>query len=901
MLEHSSIVNYIHAHQNFWNLKSDDTVLQFANYTFDASVMEIFATLAVGARVAVVPKESMLTDLEGSINKMNVTSALLMTTIASYINPVKVPCMKRLMVGGEMVTTAVRNSWAPHVELSNVYGPTESTVICLANPKINTETSCSIVGKPIGNTKIYILDAELRSVPVGVVGELCLSGPQLARGYLNRPELTESTFVVNSNIADRIYRTGDLARFSADGSIELIGRKDNQIKLHGLRIELGEVEHALNEHSQIGRACAIPLVTDTSTNHKALVAFLTFSGLESGSSEVTLLSDKNAEVAAIYIEEIKEIAKEKLPTYMIPSVWIPLNKMPLNSGEKIDRKKLAALFETLDTITISELGASHGATIIQPTTETEKTIQKIWSEVLKIPQESISMDHSFRHLGGDSILAIQVSSLCRKNQIQIPVQNMLQQQNISQLAELVQSEAQEWYKPVECSEGTVVLSPNHHTLLELKQDNINHFNISWLFKMRNAIGVDSLTTALRKLIEHHDVLRARFSCADDEWQMRILPADEVLFKVHHAFVNSVEEIKTHVHQLQRSLDIISGPLFQFSLYNTSDGQQLIFMTVHHFLLDLLSWRIIWEDLEQLLQGQECGYKSLSFMQWSQVLYDHAQTLDLTSWPVQPKPEPICTDPELLAGNTMATVRSLLFKLDAYFTKLANRHCNPSVGVEILDLLIASLAHSYCSVFGRKSLTVQLEFHGRQFGDNRIDISRTVGWFTNVYPVVVSVGEYDSVLDTLRQTVSQVAQIRGNEATYGLLRYLNEQTAPAFENDPLQVFLGYYPQSLNRDGPDSLLQTIPSDSEYSFDLEALPLEWKRPQIVGEQLEASIKYSANIFSESLVQNWLDSWEESLIEAVISISNERNYAVEDGPPRYISPHESDVVSLPGKSGKV
>ncbi|KAK9762861.1 hypothetical protein K7432_010984 [Basidiobolus ranarum] len=900
MLEHSAVVNYMKAYKEMWDISSDDVVLQFANYTFDASVHEVFGTLVSGARLGLASKDNLLTNLEQIITSMNVSCCLLMTTIASYLNPLSVPCVKRLMVGGEMVTTAVRNSWAPHVELSNVYGPTEGTVICLKN-SLTVEASCSIVGKPVGGNKIYILGSDLKPSPVGVVGELCISGPQLARGYLNRPDLTSAAFVAHPFIeGERLYLSGDLARFSADGSVEIIGRKDNQIKLHGLRIELGEVENTLNDHFKIGRACALPLVTDSKTNHKALVAFLTFSDLTENDSEVAILNGENAELAGEYINEIKELSKKNLPTYMIPSIWIPLNRMPLNTSEKVDRKFLAAFFERSDISSLSEFGLSNNAPIVQPRTENEKLIQKIWSEVLKIPQENISVDHSFRQLGGDSILAIQVSSMCRKHHIQIPVQTMLQQQNISQLADEVRLNTPEWFKPDETVEGPVILSPLQHMYFDLKQDSFNHFNMSWLFKTREYIEVDTLASAVRSLVDQHDILRARFSCTDDKWQLRVLPPAEVSFEIQSTNVSTAEELKTHIHQLQRSMNLTAGPLFQFSLYQIPNGQQLIFMSIHHYIIDLLSWRIIWEDLESLLDGHECGYKSVSYMQWSKVLYEHAQTLDMNAWPTQPKSEPVCSDVNLLAQNTMGSVRSLDFKLDAYFTKLANRYCNQSVGIDILDLLLASLAYSFCSVFERSSISIQLEFHGRQFSDNRVDISRTVGWFTNLYPVVIAVGEDDGIVDIIRQTVAQIQQIRGNEASYGLLGYLNEKTAPTFEKDPLQIFLGYYPHSLNRDSSDSLLQTIPSDSEYNVDLQAIPSTWKRHQVfscvsqlVGEQLEASIKYSGVIFTESIVQNWLELWEESLIQAITHISNEATHASEDRPALYAPVRQNSIIS--------
>ncbi|KAK9760896.1 hypothetical protein K7432_014633 [Basidiobolus ranarum] len=640
------------------------------------------------------------------------------------------------------------------------------------------------------------------------------------------------------------------------------------------------------------------------TKHKVLVAFVTFNDFSYEGHEVKVLSDGNAKSAAIYIEEARNLAKNKLPSHMVPNVWIPLTQMPSNSNDKIDKRFLAILFEQLDSQLLRELERSDNSDIVQPQNQEEVLIQEIWAEVLNVPQKSIGSNHSFRGLGGDSILAIQVSSICRRHNLLLSVHNMLQNHTISQLAELARINSAQQLGTDERVEGSIPLSPNQHMFLKFEQDNINHFNQSWLLTVQEPISLDILNSSIQTLVENHDILRSRFSCTDNQWSLRVLSPKEMTFKVHHSQIHSVEELKCDIHQLQRNLDLISGPLFQFSLYDMPNGQQLIFMAVHHFIIDLLSWKIIWEDLEQLLQGKDSCYKSASFMQWSQVLYDHAQTLDLSSWPKQPTTQPVSSDFDLLAKNLQDTTRSLSFRLDTFFTKLANRYCEQSTGADIVDLLVSSLAHSYCSSFEQDSLSVTLESHGREFESSSIDTSRTVGWFTNLYPIVIAAEKDDPIIDAIRQTISQHRQIRGNESVYGLLKYLNKKTAPLFEKDPPQVTLAYMPNTLNpgssRSNSSSFLQPIPPDSKYKFDLEGVSPKWKRHQVfncmahfVGEQLEATIVYSDAMYAESQIQCWLDSWQNALIDAIMSISKESSFTHEDNLSLYSTTLGGDIFA--------
>ncbi|KAK9763415.1 hypothetical protein K7432_009916 [Basidiobolus ranarum] len=902
MLEHSAVSYFILAQQESWNLTEEDSVLQFSNYNFDISVMEIFLPLAVGARMALAPKERLLTDLEGSISMMNVTSTILTPTVASFINPEKVPTIKRIQTGGEMLTTTVRNTWVSHADFYNCYGPTETAVICSINPKLNENSPIGNVGRPIGYSNMYILNPNLQLAPLGVVGEVCVSGPQLARGYFNRPDLTEAAFVKNPYIAgERMYRTGDLARFNTDGTMEMIGRVDNQIKLNGLRIELDEIEHALYEHTKTDRACVLPLVIDSNTNRKALIAFMTFSDMVDNEAEVTVLNTADNKVAGTYIDETKTLAKIRLPSYMVPSVWIPLIKMPTTVNGKIDRKYLSAFFQSLDRKHIIGL-SSEGNVKTKCSSPVENILLEIWSETLNINPTDIGVDDSFFNLGGDSISAIRMSSLSRQKGISLSVPQIMQNSTIHEQALVSSTLTSVSKKVAEIRQGPVPLTPIQEYFLETPQPNLNHYNQSWLLRLRDTTSADALSKAISVVLEQHDILRSRFVFSSNEWQQNVLPIGQVDFEVHHLAIKSVEELTTHVHQLQRSLDITSGPLFQFSLYDTSDGQQLIFMTVHHFIIDLVSWRIIWEDLELLLQGQESGYRSMSFIQWSKMLSDYAQELDMSVWPVQAMAKPIIEDPVLLERNTISTAVSLSFTLDTHHTDLLFGKCNHPFQTEATDFMLSSLAIAYNSVFDSKTFTVGMEGHGREPWNGDIDISRTVGWFTSFYPLTVEVLPEGNYLSTLKNVKDLRKFTPNNGITYGILRHLSKDPNNTFKDDKIQISFNYLGRFQQLEKKNSFFQQV--EAPYIFDTCEISEEWKRNHVFEinagvnhNRFEAEIVYSSALHSKDLVAQWLQTWQETLT-TMITQSTELDsveYTRSDFP--LLSLSEQDFNSLFGQ----
>ncbi|KAK9763654.1 hypothetical protein K7432_009456 [Basidiobolus ranarum] len=892
MLEHRSVVNYVTAHKKILNLAQNDRFLQFANYTFDASILDLFVNLITGSCICLASKNNLLTNLAGMMCLMEVTAAQLTTTVASLLDPNSVPTLKLLQQGGEMLTKFVRDAWASKVKLHNGYGPTETAVYTIIKESVQQSTSCTNIGWPIGRSKVLILNDRLELVPLGAVGELCIGGPQLARGYLNRPDLTEKSFVSSLYThGERLYRSGDLGRFNPDGSITILGRKDNQVKLNGLRIEIEEIEHILSLSPEVNRV-SVKLLnrkSKTSKRSKVLVAFLTIKNKTSEKEPVSVLEMGNRSE----INRIQESVRKQLPPYMVPTVWIPLTRMPINTSGKTDLKTLKLLYMNNDFIQDAK------ETKDTPISPMEKLLQEVWGDVLNVEKSSIGTGDSFYHLGGDSISAIQISAQCRHKGIEISVQSILQHPTIRQLVNYAQFTTLALEKQ-SIEEGQdegadIPFTPIQHQFFGVTQSDVHHFHLSWLVSVKHPIEIAALERALSELTSHHDMLRTRFTYEQGRWRQWLASNEEVNFEVQHYQVSGIEQLQSSILQVQRSLNIETGPVSSFIIYDLPSGEQLLFMTIHHYIIDLVSWRIIWEDLEKLLNGQTLSDKTLSFRKWSRLLQKHAESLTVKSWPQQAPIEPLDIDVFKLPLNTMETVNTLSFTLNSEYTTLLFGRSNDAYGTEAVDFMLSTLATSYCDTFNAHSITFATEGHGREPWDDSIDISRTIGWFTSIYPVTIVSNQGDSIMDILKQTKDTRRTIPNRGLDYGLLRYLNEELSSRFGNDSFQVGFNYFGRFQHLEKGGSLFQQI--DDRYAFDLNMIGPKWRRMNAIEvevtmqrDNLCASISYSSELHREGQINKWLQSWKRDLMEAIHNSANKEKRAmtVSDIPLLNLNAHQ-------------
>ncbi|KAJ1972764.1 hypothetical protein H4R35_004493, partial [Dimargaris xerosporica] len=689
-VRHESAVNaLIHVAQTM-ELDANCRFLQLLNIAFDASLNEMFPTFYAGGTV-VLSQDIFLDDLP-HVNTCALTPSLLVT-----VNPREFPGLAKVICGGEALSWAVACDWAKGHQLFQAYGPTEVTV------GSHLEPVCSAINISLGgltpNMQCYILDSQCRAVPIGIMGEICIAGMGVSNGYLNRPDLTAKAFVPNPFGSGQMYLTGDLGCWLPNGKIKYLGRKDFQVKLRGFRIELDEIESTAQTLDAVNMCAAI-------AKNKQLVLY----------------------VAPIDVDQtrLREVLVAKLPAYMVPEHIIAIEQLPLTRIGKIDRRALQAL--PLPEISMENAVDSSDYSPIFV------VLRDTLAEVLTIDSNRIQPTSSFFRLGGDSISAIQLVTRGKRRGVTMTVAQVLKYPILAQLEQHV-----ELLSEVSVPELTVADDPvgplpltaiQRWFMYDTGHGNMDHFNQSFALKGRELLTMTQLRGALLTLINHHDVLRTRFIRHTEtrEWQAQVLPVTNALDTHVHLEAATVShgELGNKILDLQTRLSVDCALNVAGGLLNV-DGTQVLFLAVHHLVVDLVSWRILLEDLEALLTGQSLPPKTLSFRQWAHQVNGYAQTLPSDQWPDYGPVNPLPLDhvvsadhvPTYASCQTAASSIGLQATAQLFGDAAAVAHAQPQ------DFMLAALAMALQSVLGAAPFEVDLESHGRYPWSDQQDISRTV--------------------------------------------------------------------------------------------------------------------------------------------------------------------------------
>ncbi|MEQ1472985.1 MAG: amino acid adenylation domain-containing protein, partial [Candidatus Acidiferrum sp.] len=805
---HEGIVNRLLWMQEAYQLTAADRVLQKTPYSFDVSVWEFFWPLMTGAHLVVARPDGhrdpvYLAEIivEAGITTLHFVPSMLRV----FLEAVKLPKhakLRQVFASGEALAADLQSMFfaASDAELFNLYGPTEAAVdVTHWTCRRNDPRSFVPIGYPITNIQIHILDKKLKHVPVGIPGELHIGGIGLARGYLNRAELTAEKFVPDPYRAApnaHLYKTGDLARYLASGEVEYLGRIDHQVKIRGFRIELGEIESALSEHSGV-RDVAVVARGDA-PGAKRLVAYLV------------------AAAPAPEISALREHLKQTLPEYMVPSVFVFLEKMPLTISGKIDRKALPAPEQQRP-----ELGDSY----VAPRSEAENKLAAIWSKALRV--EQVGINDNFFELGGDSILSIQIISAARRVGLKLTPKLLFANQTVATLAAAAgvteAEQAAGGSRVGEVVAGDVPLTPIERWFFEQNLADAQHFNQAFLFTVTERLDRGVLENALSELSQHHDALRLRFERDGNNWRQRYSAETEsapIVWKDFSLVSASAwkTEIESAAATAQASLNLQSGPLWRvvyFDLGATEPGRLLF--VVHHLAVDGISWRPLLEDLEsayqQLKSAQkvELPAKTGSYKVWAERLQilaaSDALQNELPFWMATTDPgalenalKPLAMDAMAAAANTESTAKKLKVTLERNATQALLQSVPAVYNTQINDVLLTALARAWAKWSGSSVLYTNLEGHGRENLFEDVDISRTAGWFTSIFPVRLeldSSGKDWQPGVALKAVKEQLRRIPQRGVGYGILRYLSNDNELAKRPEPSMVFnyFGQFDQAL----------------------------------------------------------------------------------------------------------
>ncbi|MBF2003024.1 MAG: AMP-binding protein, partial [Synechococcales cyanobacterium M58_A2018_015] len=749
-----------------------------SSISFDATLTSLYTPLLAGQAVIFLldPIESLARQLtQQRYSFVKLTPAHLRLLSQWYTLTPHPPILPQTFIlGGEALSETDLSFWRTHTPGSrfiNEYGPTEATVGCCVYEvpwgKLPPSTVSVPIGRPIPNTELYILDRYRQPVPIGVPGELYIGGVGLAQGYLNQPTLTAERFVPHPRPLSsgeriepstdspcpwkeglggktRLYRTGDRARYWADGTIEYLGRRDQQVKLRGYRIELEEIAAVLKQHPTVQDAVVV-MAADPNQNQR-LVAYLVAAG------------------AIAETAQLRSFLKQTLPDYMLPAVFVTLTALPLTVNGKVDR---AALPPPDWTVTVET----------QPQTDIEAKLARIWSEVLGV---SVGIHDNFFELGGDSILSLQIVARANQIGLKLSPRQVFQYQTIAELATVAESSVAAEQGIVM---GTVPLTPIQHWFFEQTLAP-HHFNQAILLDV--AAGLDSslLNQAIQALAKHHDALRLRFVQESAGWHQFHAGAEErlsfsVIDLTSLAGTAQTSAMETVINDLQTSLDLESV-LWRSVLFRLGRSTDRLLLLSHHLLIDGVSWQILLTDLvtayEQQLRGQPIALppKTTAFRDWAEQLMTYAASDTLLAqqeyWSTRSGsllPMNCCSDRSLDAPGTSDHVLVTLESEStvALFNQFAQIH-----RVQSDELLLTAISIALQQIMHLDTVLIDVETHGRETPFQLVDISRTVGWFTVIFPVSIHLASCQSAIDTLKQVKEQIRSVP-NAIDYGILRYL----------------------------------------------------------------------------------------------------------------------------------
>ncbi|NMP07835.1 non-ribosomal peptide synthetase [Paenibacillus polymyxa] len=866
MVNHRNVVRLVKS-TSYATLDENTRMLQMGAVVFDASTFEIWGTLLNGGQLYVVNHDTILdaAKFKQAMNKYRINTMFMTTALFNQHSQQDIEVfasLKELLVGGDVMSVPHANRVLkeyPHLRLSNVYGPTENTTFSTTYEIMEPQTQGVPIGRPIDHSTVYVVNRSLKLQPVGAWGELLLGGDGVALGYLNRPELTAEKFIESPfRPGEYCYRTGDLVRWRADGILEYKGRMDEQVKIRGYRIELGEVETRLSTIAGVKESVVI--VRQDDHGQKQLCAYF-----------VT-----DSELSA---SDLRNALSQDLPSYMVPSYFVRLSRLPLTLNGKVDRRALPAPEPNVDT----------GMDYVAPETDVQQALAAAWGAILGI--QKVGIQDNFFHLGGDSIKAIQVSSRLFQAGYKLEMKDLFKYPTIADLSTYIQPVN----RVAEQGEvtGNVVLTPIQRWFFEQPTDEPHYFNQSVMLYRQEGYDEQALRQALHQITTHHDALRMIFRSSENGYTAWNRGVDEgepyhlECFDYRNSDAiegNLAKIIEAKCNEIQSGISLSEGPLMRLGLFRCPDGDHLL-VAIHHLVVDGVSWRILFEDLatayEQASKGEQViqlPHKTDSFQTWAEKLHAYANSPAMESewvyWEelaqaeLAPLPQdyghnehdkPLIGDSESVTALwTNAETEQLL--------KQANR----AYRTEINDLLLTAVGMALQAWSGNDRFLINLEGHGREPILSEVDITRTIGWFTSQYPVLLDMPEETALSQRIKHVKEGLRSIPQKGIGYGALKYLFDRQTQASEG-PSAIFttapeisfnyLGQFDQDMK--GND--LQSSPYEGgmplsptmarTYTLDFGGI--------ISGGQLGLTISYSRTSYRPETIERLARLLESSLRE--------------------------------------
>ncbi|ANW59333.1 non-ribosomal peptide synthetase [Burkholderia pseudomallei] len=788
MVEHASVVNQIGALTEYLELDASDRVLQFSNIAFDASVEEIFATLSCGATL-VLRTDRWLADAETFWALCGAQRISIVDLPAQFFGqlalsgrravPTGVRCV---VIGGEAVGASALDAWfaeeGRRPRLFNTYGPTETTVSVTVHEVRGRHDDANVIGRPIANTRVYVLDAWLRPAPIGVAGELYIGGVQVARGYLNRPELTRERFIDDPFVAGgRLYRTGDLARWRTDGRLEYLGRNDFQVKIRGFRIELGEIEAQLAKVAGVREVVVLARdsaseVRDSATEHATPNALSPSPETSTATAAATATATAPEKRLVAYykgdadVAALRAQAAQHLPSYMVPSAYVRLDAWPLTPNGKLDRRALPAPAD--DAYARAEYEAPQGAK--------EEALAAIWRELLHV--ERVSRHDNFFELGGHSLLAVQlVSRLRQALSVEVALGTVFDAPVLSALASRLDDNTAAVLPPIPLAprDGRIALSLAQQRLWFLTQlEGVSEaYHMSGAVRLDGPLNREVLQRALNRIVMRHEALRTCFAREEGEPIQVIRPHADLTVSYHD--LREAEQSEQRAKDLSQAhasapFDLSRDLPVRVLLLQLADEAHVVQVVMHHIASDGWSVGVFLQELSALYgsfiaeQGDPLAPLPLQYADyaawqrrwlasgqlekqgafWQTNLSGAPTLLELpTDRPRPPKQSHAGASVEVKLGAA----------LSERVKRLSQRH-----GVTPYMTLLSSWAAVLSRLSGQEEVVIGSPVAGR----NRTEVEALIGFFVNTLALRLDLSSEPTVGELLKRTKAQVLSAQAHQ-------------------------------------------------------------------------------------------------------------------------------------------
>ncbi|MCU1617930.1 MAG: Nonribosomal peptide synthetase, partial [Frankiales bacterium] len=664
----------------------------------------------------------------------------------------------------------------------------------------------------------------------------------VGRGYLNRPDLTKERFLADPfRPGHRMYRTGDLGRWLPDGTIEFLGRGDDQVKIRGYRIELGEIEHALQQDPSI--LSAVVMAFELSSGEKELVAYL-------------MATDK------LILATVRSALSALLPAYMVPAHFVQLDALPLNANGKIDKKRLPPPGEA------SLMTATQYA---PPRNETEQKLIECVRTVLR--KTDVGIYDDFFGLGGDSIKALKIITGLKQHGYSLTIKDIFLNPVMANLAKYVKSATK--IKGQEIWEEMIPLSPIQQHFFQVDEQYVDHYNQSIMLVTPQKVDEDLLKKCLDELVAHHDALRLIYRPTEHRY------GEKNYYELKAIQVTDLDQIQIHEASFQSTLNIQNGPLFKIALYRSPEADYLL-LIAHHLVIDAVSWQILLEDLFTLCQQAFANTpfvlppKTSSFQYWIHQLNIYSKTETFL------KEEEYWTK---IAGqniemipfdfkngrNTGIERARCSFHLDEYYTEKLFTSCYQAYRTDVNDILITALALALYQTTGLQKIALNIEGHGRESIGEDIDLTRTIGWFTSLFPVVIPIEASQKILAQLIETKEILHRVPNKGIGYGISKYINGRD---YKLDPRITFnyLGDLDSNQNHPeaSPFKFLEEFKGSNSAALRKRDNCLVVTAAKSNG-TLKIALDYSSEQYASKTIEKIIGNWKTNLLLLINQLADE------------------------------